>query len=105
MNFNDAWAEVYKKIPEENRLRSDDKDNVKNAKIMALMWSMFAVSKNVLDDIAYIGDNQQIISIPLQKSSTKKTAGKEKKPDKPEVEDNGKEQENSTGDTASTESE
>lgn len=83
MKFDDAFAEALKNTPDENIPKGDP--NI--PKILAFLWTMIAVSKNKLDDIAYIDNNKQIISISLQKSSTKtatdenveKTNGKEKK--------------------------
>ena len=66
------------------------------------MWSMLAVAKESkvnLDELLYINEAQEIISVPLQKSNTKKTAGKDKKPDDEKVEDNAK----ATEDTPTTE--
>lgn len=86
MIFDDAFAEALKITPKEC---TPGGENV--PKILAFLWTMIAVSKNKLDDLAYISENKQIISIPLQKSDTKtakektkavkvkKTNGKEKK--------------------------
>lgn len=85
MKFNDAWEEVLKNIPKDCRPKGDPQ-------MIAMIWSIIAValSKKGLDDLSYISQNKQIISIPLQKSSTKtakvktkakveKTDGKEEK--------------------------
>jgi hypothetical protein len=80
MNFNDAWNEALKVTPPEDR----PKGNIMYAKVMAMMWTILAIAgKKGLDDIAYINENKDIVSIPLKKSaSTKKTGkGKSKKKD------------------------
>lgn len=71
MKFEDAFAKTLENTPKECMPRGDD--NI--PKILAFLWSMLAVSKKELDDIAYIDNNKNIVSIPLQKSS-KATAGK-----------------------------
>lgn len=86
MKFDDAFAEALKITPEENRPKGDP--NI--PKILAFLWTMVAVAKNKLDDIAYIDNNKQIMSIPLQKSSTK-TANEKSKPVKEKVKIDGKE--------------
>jgi len=77
MKFKEALYEVLDNVmPKEN-----GQENVvspQTSKILALMWNMLAVSKNVLDDTVAIGNNNNIIS--LQKSSTEKTT--KTKPDK-----------------------
>lgn len=47
-------------------------------KILAFLWSMLAVSQNVLDDCARIGNNNEIISFPIpgEKSTQKTPKGK-----------------------------
>jgi len=77
MNFKEAlYGVLDEKMP-----KIDGKENVINleqAKILALLWSMIALSENVLDDIAYIDKTKEIVSIPLQKSTKAKKASTEK---------------------------
>lgn len=64
MKFNDAMDKALKEMPKDSTPKGD-----KNyPKLLALMWSMIAISNKKLDDIAYINNNNNIISIPLQKS-------------------------------------
>ena len=91
MNFKDA---LYETLDNTLPARPDGKENVVNAqeaRILAIMWNMLAVSKNVLDDIVYIDQNTNIISKPLQKSSTKQTAKKKSKTEEIVEDKNGKE--------------
>lgn len=82
MKFNDAWEKIYDTIPEEARLRSDDPDSIKSAKIMAIIWSMLAVSENRLDDICYIDNYKNIVSVELQKEPQKDTESVDDEPKK-----------------------
>ena len=87
MTFEKAFDLAYDKAPHASVPKGDNN----YAKLLAFMWSILAEAKDkdgkiVLDDMAFIDENQNIVSIPLQKSSTKKTAGKPKAPKKPKVE-------------------
>lgn len=91
MNLNDAWDEALKKIPKEHRPNNPN-DPYFVPKIIGIIWSIIAVAhEKGLDDISFIDNNQQIISIPLQKSTKEKTAKDKTKPVKAKVETNGKE--------------
>lgn len=75
MKFQDALH----KVTDDEDLWEDGLEIVitpQTSKILAILWNMVAVSKNVLDDIVWIDKNNNIISKPLQKSSTKKTTAK-----------------------------
>ena len=85
MKFEEALDKAYEQMP----LGTTPKGDNNYIKIVSLLWNMMAVSKNVLDDIVYISENNNIISMPLQKSS-KKTAETEK-PVEPIEDSNGKE--------------
>lgn len=92
MKFDDAFEKVLKKMPKEQMPSGDD--NI--AKTLAFLWSLVAIAKNKLDDIAYIDKNNNIISIPLQKSSSANTTaktGKNKSVGDVVKVDNGKEKE------------
>ena len=71
MNFDKALSEVWKQTPLECRPKGDP--NI--AKTLAIMWSMIALALKesegevILDDVAYIGNNSDIVSIPLDDSS------------------------------------
>jgi hypothetical protein len=70
MKFNDAWEKAFEQTPKSQRPRGPEVP-----KILAFLWSMIAISKNVLDDIAYIGDNNRIVSAPLpKKADTEQTS-------------------------------
>jgi hypothetical protein len=80
MKFNDAWEKVVANTPPDSRIKPDDRPEIKNAKMMALIWSIIAISENVLDDIAYIDNTMNIVSIPLeQKGKGQKPSTKSKK--------------------------
>jgi len=91
MNLNDAWDEALKKIPKEHRPRNPN-DPYFVPKIIGIIWSIIAVAhEKGLDDISFIDNNQRIISIPLHKSTLKKTVKDKPKPVKEKIETNGKE--------------
>jgi len=81
MKFSDAFDEVWNKIPK-NAIPKGDR-NI--PKVLAFLWSMIAVSQNVLDDIVYVDDNNNIQSVPLQKSSIGKKTTKTDKTAKEEM--------------------
>ena len=94
MKFNEAWDKIYDTIPEDARLRSDDKDNVRSAKIMSILWSMLSLAmredEKRLDDIAYIDNNMNIVSVSIadgEKPEKEKKNKKGRKPKKDETED------------------
>ncbi len=104
MKFNDAWDQVWDKIPEEFLPKANDKMVILIPRLLAMMWNIMTETitkdgKIMLDDIAYIDNNLQVNSVPLQKSSTQKTATTKTVKDKSVEEPDGakpKESENPT---------
>ena len=86
MKFEEAFDKVYSKIPPE----AIPKGNENYPKILAMLWSMLAISENVLDDIAFIDENKKIISIPVQKSPAPKSEDQDKPKDKKPKKGKGK---------------
>ena len=86
MKFDEALGTALRLTPDAQKPRGDDN----YAKILALLWTMIAVSQNVLDDTVYIDDSKNIVSVPLQKSSDpKKTAASnEDQAEEPETKEN-----------------
>jgi len=86
MKFEKAFEEVLKKTPENLVPRGDP--NI--PKILAFLWSMIALSEKELDDIVYISENNNIVSIPLQKSSSSQKTATKKEEKKVKSEDGEK---------------
>ena len=85
MEINEAWDKIWEKIPVSAR----PKDSVESAKIITIACSIisFALSeagiKNVLDDIAFIGLDMQVVSKPLyEPMSTQNDGAEDSKPAK-----------------------
>lgn len=75
MKFKEAFDKVFddhqKRQPEGVEFKVSRGTSI----ILAFLWSMLAVAKNVLDDKAYIDDNNNIVSIPLKESKEKEKTG------------------------------
>jgi hypothetical protein len=94
MKFNDAWDKAWDRTPEEARPKVNDKIDILIPKLFAMMWNIMAETiikdgKILLDDTVYIDNNKQVVSVPLQKSSTQKTATKKTVKDKSVEEPDG----------------
>ena len=61
MKFEDAFGLTMKSVPPTSIPRGNDE----YPKILSFLWSMLAISKNVLDDIVYIDENKNIQSISV----------------------------------------
>ena len=80
MKFNDAFEKAIE--AKEKSEGADTGVSPQTAKILALIWSMIAISKNKLDDLVYIDENNKIVSLPLpvkDKDDEKKTTGQKSK--------------------------
>jgi hypothetical protein len=86
--FDIVFNEMQKKDPDTKLVIAPG-----TAKVLAMLWSMLAVAENVLDDMAMIDNNNNIISlsIPEVKSDKKTKSGKDKnEPEKTSADDKTK---------------
>ena len=77
MNFKEALYEVLDNVYPRPDDGSENKVSSDQVRAVALLWNMLVASKNVLDDYVYINNNNEIMSVPVQKSTpskVKKTA-------------------------------
>ena len=82
MKFQEAFDRAFDLFQEQQQLQKGG-EGVEfrvtrgTSQILAFLWSMLAVAQNVLDDMAYIDDDNTIVSIPLKDSE--ETEGKKEK--------------------------
>ena len=74
MKFEEAFDKVWDSMDANSRPTG----NSMYPKLLAFMWSMLAASadkdgKIVLDDFAFISNNQEIVSIPIKDAEEKKS--------------------------------
>lgn len=73
MKFTEALDYVMKKNQEIAKKRGEETTiTPPSAKIMACMWNMLVYAQKRLDDIVYIDNNNNIISVPLDEPVTVK---------------------------------
>ena len=68
MKFEEAFDKVFVDTPPEHRPQGDPV----YPRLLAFLWSMIAVADGNVDDIAYIDQNKDIVSIPVKKSKEPK---------------------------------
>ena len=85
MKFEDAFDKVHDMFPDGARPKGDPN----YPRMLAFLWSMQALAfkeagiKNVLDDIAFIGLDMQVVSKPLyEPMSTQNDGAEDSKPAK-----------------------
>lgn len=78
MKFEEAFDKVYE--IENERSQNEGRGRLiiqpGTAKSLAFLWSMLAVSQNVLDDIVSIDQNNNIVSFPVPGGEGVKPKGK-----------------------------
>lgn len=90
MKFKEALYEVLDNVYPRPDDGSENKVTSDQVRAVALLWNMLAASKNVLDDYVYINNNNEIMSVPVQKSASKvKKTAPDNKPEEVTKEQNG----------------
>ena len=80
MDFKQAFDTAYDL--EKERAQKEGKGfavNSSTAKTLAFMWNMIAIAENKLDNLCYIGPNNEICEVPLKEGkgkSSKPVTGK-----------------------------
>ena len=69
MKFKEALYEVLDNVYPRPDDGSENKVSSDQVRAVALLWNMLVASKNVLDDYVYINNNNEIMSVPVQKST------------------------------------
>lgn len=90
MKFEEAFDQVWSSMSDVSRPKGDNN----YPKIITFAWNMVALAlagKKGLDDICYIDENQNLVSIPIEQltqvatEETKPKKGRKKKDTEPEV--------------------
>ena len=87
MKFQEAFDKACDVMQEKQKGKGTFGVTPETAKTLAFLWTMLAISQNVLDDMAYIDNNNAIISVPLKKETgaKNKKANKSVNDDKPDA--------------------
>jgi hypothetical protein len=80
VKFNEAFDKVFD--TQNDRLEKAGKKKIiitpASAKLLAFAWNVIAIANNKMDDLAYIDDKNNIISVPLPEKEPKEPKPKAK---------------------------